>query len=88
MTATTKHRRELHEIKANKKPKLRFAKNYHVTGILKLPDGDIVEPFEAWYSGDEKMSRIDYYGGKDYIGWHGHNTPNLDDQTPYVKYLV
>lgn len=32
-------------------------------GILRLPYGDIVEPFEAWYSAPEKMSRIDYYGG-------------------------
>ena len=44
-------------------PKLQFPSTYHVTGVLKLPYGDINEPFEAWYSKDDKMSRIDYYGG-------------------------
>lgn len=44
-------------------PKLLFPSTYHVTGVLKLPYGNINEPFEAWYSKDEKMSRIDYYGG-------------------------
>ena len=44
-------------------PKLQFPSTYHVFGVLKLPYGNINEPFEAWYSKDEKMSRIDYYGG-------------------------
>ena len=59
----TKHRRELDHHRVNVTPKLTFPKNYHVKGVLKLPYGDIVEPFEAWYARDEKMSRIDYYGG-------------------------
>lgn len=45
-------------------PKLQFPTTYHVIGVLKLPYGEISEPFEAWYSKNEKMSRIDYYGGK------------------------
>lgn len=57
-----KQRRNLHNT-TEAKPKLTFPKNYHVKGTLKLPYGDIVEPFEAWYSREEKMSRIDYYGG-------------------------
>ena len=43
---------------------LSFPQNYHAKGVLSLPYGNIVEPFEAWYSGEHKMSRIDYYGGK------------------------
>lgn len=58
-----KHRRALNNTIKVIKPKLSFPKEYYVKGILKLPYGDIVEPFEAWYSGDQKMSRIDYYGG-------------------------
>jgi len=60
-----KHRRALNNTIKVIKPKLSFPKEYYVKGILKLPYGDIVEPFEAWYSGDQKMSRIDYYGGMD-----------------------
>lgn len=45
-------------------PKLVFPSEYHVTGVLKLPYGSIEEPFESWYSGEQKMSRIDYYGGQ------------------------
>lgn len=43
---------------------LQFPDNYHTKGILSLPYGDIVEPFEAWYSKPKKMSRIDYYNGE------------------------
>ena len=50
--------------KEDPKPKLWFPREYHVKGILKLPYGSIVEPFEAWYSGPHRMSRIDYYGGE------------------------
>ena len=42
---------------------LNFPKSYHAKGVLSLPYGNIVEPFEAWYSAERKMSRIDYYGG-------------------------
>ncbi|KAM7443323.1 hypothetical protein ABFA07_007801 [Porites harrisoni] len=44
---------------------LQFPDDYHTKGILSLPYGDIVEPFEAWYSKTKKMSRIDYYNGMD-----------------------
>ncbi|PFX31489.1 Counting factor associated protein D [Stylophora pistillata] len=44
---------------------LQFPDNYHTKGVLSLPYGDIVEPFEAWYSKSKKMSRIDYYNGMD-----------------------
>lgn len=40
-----------------------FPRYYHATGILSLPSDGIVEPFEAWFAGDRKMSRIDYYYG-------------------------
>ena len=43
---------------------LHFPDDYHTKGILSLPYGDIVEPFEAWYSKTKKMSRIDYYNGE------------------------
>lgn len=43
---------------------LQFPGDYHTKGVLSLPYGDIVEPFEAWYSKTKKMSRIDYYNGK------------------------
>lgn len=46
---------------------LQFPDNYHTKGVLSLPYGDIVEPFEAWYSKTKKMSRIDYYNGKNWI---------------------
>ena len=44
-----------------------FPDNYHAIGVLQLPYGNITEPFEVWYSGKNKMSRIDYYGGTLYI---------------------
>ncbi|KAJ7387728.1 hypothetical protein OS493_001071 [Desmophyllum pertusum] len=44
---------------------LQFPDDYHTKGVLSLPYGDIVEPFEAWYSKTKKMSRIDYYNGMD-----------------------
>ena len=63
----SKHRRNVLNTSSKTVPKLKFPNSYHVTGILKLPYGGIDEPFEAWYSRDEKMSRIDYYGGKNRI---------------------
>ena len=42
---------------------LQFPDDYHVKGVLSLPYGDVVEPFEAWHSPAHKMSRIDYYHG-------------------------
>lgn len=42
---------------------LQFPDDYHTKGVLSLPYGDIVEPFEAWYSKTKKMSKIDYYNG-------------------------
>lgn len=41
-----------------------FPDEYHAIGVLQLPYGNIAEPFEAWYSAKNKMSRIDYYGGE------------------------
>lgn len=40
-----------------------FPKHYHASGLLILPYDKIVEPFEAWFAGDQNMSRIDYYYG-------------------------
>lgn len=36
---------------------------YYAEGVLSLPYADLEEPFQAWYDGAEKMSRIDYYQG-------------------------
>lgn len=44
--------------------KITFPEFYHAQGIISLPYDGIIEPFEAWYGGRHKMSRIDYYYGK------------------------
>ena len=54
-------RREVNHGK--KSTEFSFPDDYHAIGVLQLPYGNITEPFEAWYSGGNKMSRIDYYGG-------------------------
>ena len=38
---------------------------YSVSGVLRLPYAEIVEPFQAWFDGVNGRSRIDYYGGKE-----------------------
>lgn len=43
--------------------KIKFPEFYHAQGIISLPYDGIIEPFEAWYAGRHKMSRIDYYYG-------------------------
>eukprot|EP00795_Rhopilema_esculentum_P007454 gene7454-13220_t len=48
-----------------------FPDSYHAMGVLQLPYGNIAEPFEVWYSGKNRMSRIDYYGGMDVIYHRG-----------------
>ncbi|XP_058968750.2 counting factor associated protein D [Pocillopora verrucosa] len=45
--------------------KITFPEFYHAQGIISLPYDGIIEPFEAWYGGRHKMSRIDYYYGMD-----------------------
>ena len=57
--------------------KIKFPEFYHTQGIISLPYDGIIEPFEAWYGGRHKMSRIDYYYGKirDFISqqaWTGN----------------
>ena len=37
---------------------------YTVSGTLKLPYAEIVEPFQAFFDGQNGRSRIDFYGGK------------------------
>ena len=37
---------------------------YTVSGVLMLPYAEIVEPFQAWFDGQNGRSRIDYYAGK------------------------
>ena len=44
--------------------KIKFPEFYHAQGIISLPYDGIIEPFEAWYGGRHKMSRIDYYYGE------------------------
>ena len=59
------HRRLKREASLRKQGvEMAFPDEYHAIGVLKLPYGNITEPFEVWYSGKNKMSRIDYYGGK------------------------
>ena len=36
---------------------------YSVSGVLRLPYAEIVEPWQAWFDGQNGRSRIDYYGG-------------------------
>lgn len=43
---------------------LSWPDQYHVTGSVILPYGDIVEPFEGWVDMKGGMSRLDTYGGK------------------------
>lgn len=43
--------------------KIKFPEFYHAQGIISLPYDGIIEPFEAWYAGKHRMSRIDYYYG-------------------------
>ena len=45
--------------------KIKFPEFYHAQGIISLPYDGIIEPFEAWYAGRHKMSRIDYYYGNE-----------------------
>ncbi|XP_015757752.1 PREDICTED: digestive cysteine proteinase 1-like [Acropora digitifera] len=68
------HRDEARDVAMEKRAKrhvltvgevLQFPDEYHTRGVLSLPYGDIVEPFEAWYSKRKQMSRIDYYNGMD-----------------------
>ena len=37
---------------------------YTVSGILRLPYAEIVEPFSAFFDITKNRSRIDYYGGR------------------------
>ena len=41
-----------------------LGKSYYATGLLTLPYDGIMEPFEAWFSQQYNMSRIDYYHGE------------------------
>jgi len=36
---------------------------YSVQGTLNLPYAELSEPFTAWFNGETKSSRIDFYGG-------------------------
>ncbi|KAL9979919.1 hypothetical protein ACROYT_G008438 [Oculina patagonica] len=38
---------------------------YTVAGVLRLPYAEIVEPFQAFFDGQNGRSRIDFYGGMD-----------------------
>ena len=83
------HRDEVLDVAMEKRAKrhvltvgevLQFPDEYHTRGVLSLPYGDIVEPFEAWYSKRKKMSRIDYYNGEDQYkstGIHESERPSV-----------
>ena len=53
---------------------------YHVTGTIYLPKSDIMEPFEAWFNADKRMSRIDYYGGKLCCDFDSHTRAKSRDR--------
>jgi len=53
---------ELEHPKKTRLP-LKFPSKYYVKGTLYLPYGEIEEPFDAWYDGDNHRSRIDLYNG-------------------------
>ncbi|XP_025110869.1 digestive cysteine proteinase 2-like [Pomacea canaliculata] len=40
-----------------------FSTSYKASGFLRLPYAEIVEPFDVFYDGPNKRSRIDYYNG-------------------------
>ena len=48
----------------NSAPKPTWSNVYTVSGVLMLPYAEIVEPFQAWFDGQNGRSRIDYYAGK------------------------
>lgn len=50
-----------------------FPDTYTISGVIHLPLDDIHEPFHAWYSRGNRMSRIDYYYGKNVYPCHQHN---------------
>lgn len=66
---------------------LQFPDNYHTKGVLSLPYGDIVEPFEAWYSNSKKMSRIDYYNGMIYFIYNFLRLRHRLDQLNFSYFL-
>lgn len=37
---------------------------YTVSGMLRLPYAEIVEPMAVWFDGENGRSRIDYYSGE------------------------
>lgn len=54
-----------------------WSNTYSVKGLLTIPYAEIMEPFSAWYDGENKQSRIDYYGDmvKTYqLGKDGYGT--------------
>ena len=75
---------------------------YSVQGTLNLPYAELSEPFTAWFNGETKSSRIDFYGGKllfpcltscvllfekiHYIQRLAHNFFNLIKQTANSKF--
>lgn len=41
----------------------KWPERYYVEGILSLPYAELYEPFNAWYDGVSKRSRVDLYAG-------------------------
>ena len=54
---------------------------YTVSGVLKLPYAEIVEPFQAFFDGQNDRSRIDFYGGKIIRCFLSIETVNTKSQT-------
>jgi len=40
-----------------------YPNTYNITGAIRLPYAEILEPFTAYYDGKTGRSRVDYYGG-------------------------
>ncbi|XP_071477039.1 digestive cysteine proteinase 2-like [Diadema antillarum] len=48
-----------------------FKDAYHATGFIRLPYAELDEPFEIFYQGKNKRSRIDVYNGMDKTFYRG-----------------
>ena len=45
-------------------PVPKYSNSYNVSGTIRLPYAEIVEPFVAFFDGENGRSRVDYYGGE------------------------
>ncbi|XP_071483800.1 digestive cysteine proteinase 2-like [Diadema antillarum] len=53
-----------------------FKDHYHATGYVRLPYAELNEPFEVYFQGSNKRSRIDVYNGLDKTFLLGNEKPS------------